>query len=208
MNKAAWQDVKGAMVLAGTYEEAVKMMGDMNFLQVCSGAVGAGWERPWAVLRAGLGWGSPAAHRIAGAGCQLSVLACVQAWPQGTPPPLPALPPTHTAPPPLQSLMNFPKEAINDETVELLQPYFAAPDFNYEAAKKASGNVAGLCNWAHSMCKYHSVAKVHAPLAPSSAAVRRPRLRLPRGQPLTAGRQLPFPPGRATTPLPPPPAAC
>lgn len=33
MNKAAWQDVKGAMVLAGTYEEAVKMMGDMNFLQ-------------------------------------------------------------------------------------------------------------------------------------------------------------------------------
>jgi hypothetical protein len=34
VNKAAWQDVKGAMVLAGTYEEAVKMMGDMNFLQV------------------------------------------------------------------------------------------------------------------------------------------------------------------------------
>ncbi|KAL4452763.1 hypothetical protein ABPG75_008425, partial [Micractinium tetrahymenae] len=90
VNKASWQDVKGAMVLAGTYEEAVKMMGDMNFLQ---------------------------------------------------------------------SLVNFPKEAINDETVELLQPYFAAPDFNYEAAKKASGNVAGLCNWAHSMCKYHSVAK-------------------------------------------------
>lgn len=69
-----------------------------------------------------------------------------------------------TSPPfPLQSLMNFPKEAINDETVELLQPYFAAPDFNYEAAKKASGNVAGLCNWAHSMCKYHSVAKVGRP---------------------------------------------
>lgn len=33
-------------------------------------------------------------------------------------------------------------------------------DFNYEAAKKASGNVAGLCNWAASMCKYHEVAKV------------------------------------------------
>ncbi|PSC73956.1 flagellar outer dynein arm heavy chain gamma [Micractinium conductrix] len=94
VNKAAWQDVKGAMVLAGTYDEAVKMMGDMNFLQ---------------------------------------------------------------------SLVNFPKEAINDETVELLQPYFAAPDFNYEAAKKASGNVAGLCNWAASMCKYHEVAKVVEP---------------------------------------------
>lgn len=47
--------------------------------------------------------------------------------------------------------------------VELLQPYFAAPDFNYEAAKKASGNVAGLCNWAESMCTYHNVAKVVEP---------------------------------------------
>ena len=36
----------------------------------------------------------------------------------------------------LSSLVNFPKEAITDETVELLQPYFAAPDFNYESAKK------------------------------------------------------------------------
>ena len=38
----------------------------------------------------------------------------------------------------LSSLVNFPKEAITDETVELLQPYFAAPDFNYESAKKVS----------------------------------------------------------------------
>lgn len=68
-------------------------------------------------------------------------------------------------PPPAQSLVNFPKEAINDETVELLQPYFAAPDFNYESAKKASGNVAGLCNWAASMCKYHEVAKVGGSVA-------------------------------------------
>ena len=36
----------------------------------------------------------------------------------------------------LGSLVNFPKEGINDETVELLQPYFAAPDFNFESAKK------------------------------------------------------------------------
>ena len=43
-----------------------------------------------------------------------------------------------------------------------MQPYFAAPDFNYDSAKKASGNVAGLCNWAESMCKYHEVAKVRA----------------------------------------------
>ena len=55
------------MVIQGTYEEAVKMMGDISFLS---------------------------------------------------------------------SLTNFHKEGINDETVELLQPYFKAPDFNFESAKK------------------------------------------------------------------------
>ncbi|KIZ06069.1 Dynein gamma chain, flagellar outer arm [Monoraphidium neglectum] len=74
INSVSWQDVKGSMVIAGSYEVAVKMMGDMTFLT---------------------------------------------------------------------ALLNFPKEQINDETVELLQPYFAAPDFNYESARKASGNVAG-----------------------------------------------------------------
>ena len=59
----------------------------------------------------------------------------------------------------LNDLMNFPKEQINDETCELLLPYFAAPDFNFESAQKASGNVAGLCNWANAMETYHFVAK-------------------------------------------------
>ena len=63
----------------------------------------------------------------------------------------------------LTSLMNFAKEQINDETVELLKPYFAASDFNFDSAKKASGNVAGLCNWAEAMCTYHDVAKVVEP---------------------------------------------
>lgn len=49
------------------------------------------------------------------------------------------------------------------QTVELLAPYFAAPDFNYDAARKASGAVAGLCNWAEAMCTYHEVAKVVEP---------------------------------------------
>jgi len=94
LEKVTWQDVKGAMVLLGNYEAAVRMMGDMAFLD---------------------------------------------------------------------KLVNFPKEQINDETVELLEPYFAAPDFNYDSAKKASGNVAGLCNWAEAMCTYHNVAKVVEP---------------------------------------------
>jgi len=63
----------------------------------------------------------------------------------------------------LSALFNFPKEQINDETVELLQPYFSAVDYNFDAAKKASGNVAGLCNWCHAMCTYHNVAKVVEP---------------------------------------------
>ncbi|KAJ9508838.1 hypothetical protein QJQ45_028152, partial [Haematococcus lacustris] len=94
VDAVSWYDIKGAMVLAGTYDMAVKMMSDMNFLS---------------------------------------------------------------------ALMNFPKEQINDETVELLQPYFAAPDFNYDSARKASGNVAGLCQWAEAMCTYHEVAKVVEP---------------------------------------------
>lgn len=32
VDKVAWQDTKGAMVLCGTYSEAAKMMGDTNFL--------------------------------------------------------------------------------------------------------------------------------------------------------------------------------
>lgn len=67
VGKAVWQDCKGAMVLSGAYDEAVKMMGDIGFLT---------------------------------------------------------------------ALQNFHKEGITDETVELLKPYFSAPDFNYDSAKK------------------------------------------------------------------------
>ena len=90
VGKVVWHEVKGLVVLEASYQEALKMMNDMGFLQ---------------------------------------------------------------------KLLSFPKEEINDETVELLQPYFRANDFNYESAKKASGNVAGLCNWAEAMCKYHVVAR-------------------------------------------------
>lgn len=100
VNPVSWHEVKGSKVILGSYEEAVRMMGDLNFLQ---------------------------------------------------------------------ALLSFPKEAINDETVELLQPYFQAADFNYESARKASGNVAGLCNWAASMCTYHEVAKA---VEPKIAALR------------------------------------
>ena len=63
----------------------------------------------------------------------------------------------------LQKLMQFPKERINDETCELLQPYFSVPDFNPEDASKASNAAVGLCNWAQAMVTYHEVAKVVDP---------------------------------------------
>lgn len=44
-----------------------------------------------------------------------------------------------------------------------MQPYFRSSDYNYESAKKASGNVAGLCSWCKAMCTYHEVAKVVEP---------------------------------------------
>lgn len=70
MLSTAWVSIKGNFVLKGSYEEAVKMMGVMDFMG---------------------------------------------------------------------RLINFAKDTINDETVELLQPYFNAPDFNFEAAKKVLG---------------------------------------------------------------------
>ena len=63
----------------------------------------------------------------------------------------------------LESLMNFPRENITDETVELLYPYIEREDWNYKTAEKAAGNVAGLCDWVKAMCTYHNVAKYVAP---------------------------------------------
>jgi dynein heavy chain len=63
----------------------------------------------------------------------------------------------------LDDLKAFPKEQINDETVELLFPYLEMPDFTVEAAAKASGNMAGLCAWCRGMATYQQVAKVVGP---------------------------------------------
>jgi len=59
----------------------------------------------------------------------------------------------------LDELFNFNKDAINDETIEMLYPYDSAEDFTYGDAKKASGNVAGLCTWVKSMILYTWISK-------------------------------------------------
>lgn len=63
----------------------------------------------------------------------------------------------------------FEKDNINEETIELLEPYltFKSPKgedlFVGEVAKKASAALAGLCTWAGAMSDYHKASKIVKP---------------------------------------------
>ncbi|OQS05067.1 dynein heavy chain, outer arm [Thraustotheca clavata] len=66
----------------------------------------------------------------------------------------------------LQNVFHFSKyekDNINDETIELLQPYLDLEGFSPAAAKNASKAAEGLCTWVIAMTKYHHASKVVKP---------------------------------------------
>ncbi|EFO65273.1 Dynein heavy chain [Giardia lamblia P15] len=69
----------------------------------------------------------------------------------------------------LRSLLEFERDGITDETCELLEAYLEMSDFNIEAARKSSGNAAGLLQWSQAMYEYHFIA---LEVEPKRAAVR------------------------------------
>ncbi|XP_052128978.1 dynein axonemal heavy chain 8-like [Frankliniella occidentalis] len=64
----------------------------------------------------------------------------------------------------LKRLQQFPKDMINEETIDLMGPYLNNPLYTFENAKTACGNVAGLLLWTVAMAQFYGINKEVLPL--------------------------------------------
>lgn len=63
----------------------------------------------------------------------------------------------------LLAFCEFKKDLINEETIELLEPYFDLDGFTPAVARNASKAAEGLCAWVIAMSQYHNASKFVKP---------------------------------------------